>query len=384
MSTTRLRTRTRPGGSSGLRWLVVAVLALAVALPPTLLRLVPASGSDLTAAQLLAKVRAAADRGWSGEVRAVGSLQVPLTGSTFGGVARLLGEQSDLRVFWRDPEHWRVDRLAAGGERDLVRDGRTTTTWSYESGRARVSAYSPVRLPDDADLVPAALAKRVLAGARASELSRLESRRIAGRSAAGLRLVPADQRATVDRVDVWVDDATGIPLRVDAYAAASTPGSAGSRRPVLTTEVTTLDTDRPAARLTRFSPAAGVDVRRTLALDEAAGANAFAPFRLPDRAAGLARRGDPATFGAVGVYGRGPLAVLAVPLRGSVTRGLVDQLRGSPAAVDTGGKITLQIGPLSVLLLHERRGGLLVTGTATPAALDDVAQDLVEKVVVTR
>lgn len=364
--------------SPATRWLLVGLLALAVAAPPTLLRLLPAEGSALSATQALRLVRSSADRGWSGEVRAVGSLQVPLTGSSFGGVARLLGEQSDLRVWWRDAEHWRVDRISTGGEQDLVRDGGSTTRWSYESGRATSSAYSPVRLPDDADLAPPELARRLLAGARPAEVSRLPARRVAGRSAVGLRLLPADRRTTIDRVDVWADTATGLPLRVDAYAV-------GDRaRPILTTEVTTLDTSRPPRGTTRFVPAPGVQVRRTAALDEAAGANAFAPFRLPDRAAGLARRGDPARFGAVGVYGRGPLAVLAVPLRGSVTRGLRDQLKSSPAAVDTGGKVSLRIGPLSLLLLYAPRGGLLVTGTATPATLDQVAQDLVEKVVVTR
>ena len=361
----------------GARWLVVGLLVVAVASPPTLLRHAPASGSDATATELLSRVRAASDRGWSGEVRAVGSLEVPLTGSTFGGVARLLGEQSDLRVWWRDEEHWRVDRIRTSGEQDLVREGDRTTRWSYESGRATYTPYSPIRLPDDADVVPQSLARRLLAGARPGELSRLPSRRVAGRSAAGLRLVPADGRSTISRVDVWADLSSGLPLRVDAYAVGR------PQRPVLTTELTTLDLQRPSRAVTTFVPADGIRVSRRAALDEAAGANAFAPIRLPDEAAGLPRRGRPEDFKAVGVYGRGPIAVLGVPLRGSVANGLKDQLNESSAAVDTGTQVSLQIGPLSVLLLYAGRGGLLVTGTVTPATLETAAKDLVAGAVFT-
>jgi hypothetical protein len=360
------------------RWLLVAVVALGVASPPTLLRLWPAHESGITAADLAARIDRSARMGWSGEVRSTGSLEVPLTGSTFGGVARLLGEQSDLRVWWRDPEHYRVDRIRTSGEQDLVRDGVSTVRWSYESGTATFTPYSPVRLPDDADVVPSALAARLLAGARPGELSRLPSRRVAGRDAAGLRLVSADPRSTLSRVEVWADQATGLPLRVDVYAGAKAP------RPILTTELITVDLDEPATSTTSYSLAPGVKLRRSAALDEAAGANAFAPFELPDKIAGLPRRGRPEEFRAVGVYGRGPVAVLGVPLRGFVARGLRDQLRRSAASREAGNTIALEVGPLSVLLVYADRGGLLLAGTVTPTTLETAARDLVAGLVRTR
>jgi hypothetical protein len=95
------------------RWLVVALLALAVCAPPTALRMLPASDTTTGATALAQRIRAAADTGWSGEVRTQGSLSVPLSGSTFGGVARLLGSSSQLRVWWQDQENWRVDRISA-------------------------------------------------------------------------------------------------------------------------------------------------------------------------------------------------------------------------------------------------------------------------------
>ena len=269
------------------RWFVVAAVAIACAAAPALLRVVPAHDSDISAATLAKRIHASADLGWSGEVRALGSLEVPEAGSTFGGVSRLLGGNTDLRVWWRDPEHWRLDRLRTSGEQDLIRSGNQTMRWTYESGDARFTPYSAVRLPNDSDALPPVLAARLLSGAKASELSRIPARRVGGRSAVGLRLVPSDSRSTIARVDVWADEDSGLPVRVDAYAEG------GRDRPILTTQTISLDIDRPAAALTSFETTRGMHFSRGAALDEAAGANAFAPFALPDVVADLPRRGRP-------------------------------------------------------------------------------------------
>lgn len=375
------------------RWLVVAVATVVVASPPVLLHTLPARDSSISAVALAKQIRGSTRLGWSGEVRSLGSLAVPLSGSTFGGVTRLLGERSELRMWWRDAEHWRVDRIRASGEEDLTRDNRLTVRWSYESGRATFTPYSPVRLPNDADAVPASLAARLLAGARSDELSRLPARRIAGRSATGLRLEPADGRSTVARVDIWADQASGLPMRVDAYADGS------PHRPVLSTELVSLTVGRPAASDTAIELSHGIRFRRAAALDEAAGANAFAPFVPPDMIAGLPRRGRPESFGAVGVYGRGPTAVLAIPLRDSAAHGLRDQLskshnartqdgaavsigyRSGSASVRPRRSIALEVGPLSVLLVSGDRGNFLLTGTVTAATLRGAATDLLRGVV---
>src|ERR1700712_2596515 len=103
------------------RWLVVALLALAVCAPAIVLRVLPVSDTDVAATVLAQRMRATIDTGWSGEVHTQGSLSVPLTGSTFGGVARLLGESSQLRVWRQDGKDWRVDRISSTGETDHVR-----------------------------------------------------------------------------------------------------------------------------------------------------------------------------------------------------------------------------------------------------------------------
>lgn len=359
------------------RWLVVALLALGVCAPPTVMRLAPVSDTDIGAFALAQRVRAAIDTGWSGEVRAQGSLQVPLGGSTFGGLARLLGERTQLRVWWRNDEHWRIDRISPTGETDLLRIGGASIRWRYEQNTARIVTWSPVRLPDDNDIVPTALASRLLAGATSSELSRIPPRRVAGHGAAGLRLVPTDPMSTIGRVDVWADESTGVPLLVEVYGD-------DSARPVLTSEVTTFDAEAPSGRAVSFEFSPEVDFQRGASFDAVASANAFAPFLLPSTLMGLDRRGADSGLGAVGVYGRGPTALLAVPLRRDAAGSLHKQLARSRDAKATDESVALEVGPLSVLLVEGDSGNFLLTGTIEPAALRQAATQLQRQVVRTR
>lgn len=356
------------------RWLVVAAVALALAAAPLVTHALPTRQSDISAVRLADRIRGSTDVGWSGEVRSLGSLKVPLTGSTFGGVARLLGEETDLRVWWRSATNWRLDRMRVTGESDLVRDGGLIVRWNYEDNRVNFTPYSPIRLPDDVDVVPSALAARLLSGAKATELTRLPARRVAGRSAAGLRLVPADARSTISQVDVWADEASGLPLRVEVY------GEPAGGIAILSTELISLDLKRPSKARADFQLSPNLGFSRGVALDEAAGANAFAPFEPPDTLIDLPRRGAAEDFGAVGVYGRGPTAILAVPLRGSTARGLHDQIAKSKDARETGNTIALEVGPISVRLVDGERANFLLTGTVTPETLAQAGIELVRTV----
>ncbi len=151
----------------------------------------------------------------------------------------------------------------------------------------------------------------MLEGAKPGELSRIPPRRVAGRSAAGLRLVPSDPASTIGRVDVWADESTNVPLRIDVYGVGDT------QHPTLTSEMTTFDDERPSKDALQRQFSAGVDYHEGFSFDSVAAANAFAPFLLPMRAIGLERKGAASELGAVGVYGRGPTALLVIPLRDS-------------------------------------------------------------------
>ena len=270
------------------RWLLVLVVALLVLAPTAVVHLLPAQGSSIDAAALADRIDEAQTLAWSGEVATQGALQVPVSDS-FSGIARLFGDSTTLRVWWGDDKHWRVDRTRASGETDLFRDGDDTVKWSYESEKATFTPYSNVRLPNEADVLPPTLAARLLSGARAGELSRLPSRRIAGHDSAGLRLVPTDTRSTIARADIWADQESGLPTRVEVYADKRT-------QPVLTTEVTSLDLGAPNPKTLRFR----------------------APTRGPDRPQPGARRG-----------GRGQ-RVRAVPAAGGGRRPVPPRLAGGP------------------------------------------------------
>jgi hypothetical protein len=360
------------------RWLVVALLALAVSAPPAVLRFRPAADSDIGAVELAHRVQTSTSLAWTGEVRAQGSLDLPLGGSMFGGVERILGARTELRVWWRKSTRWRIDRLRTTGETDQLRENNVTIKWNYEAGTARIVSYSPIREPDDNDIVPAPLAVRMFAGAKPSELSRLPARRVVGRSAVGLRLVPSDAMSTIGRVDTWVDESSGVPLRVDVY------GDDDSRHPVFTSEVSSFDADGPTDRQISFEFSPEADFERAPSLDAVASANAFAPFVLPSQVIGLDRRGADSGLGAVGVYGRGPTAILAVPLRGEVAHELHDQLVRNRRAKDTGGNVALEVGPLSVLLRQSDQGNFLLTGTISPEALLQAGIELQRGAVRTR
>lgn len=352
----------------GTRWLIVAATAIALVAVPALIVSRPAVNVNVGAAELAAAVQASSGVAWSGSVRSEGALQVPDTDS-FAGLAQLLGENNDLRVWWRGPENWRVDRIRSTGETDLFRDGNTAIRWVFESETATITPVSRIRLPDASDLLPPTLGRSVLRGVRADELARLPARRVAGVDAQGLRITPDDPAAAVDHVDLWADRASGLALRVDLYGA-------GEARPVLSTAVVDLELATPNPATTRFVPAEGVAVAYEESVDVAAAANAFAPVDLPATLGGLATRSgtDP---GAVGVYGRGVTALIVVPLRGQVAGPLRARLRDSAAVEETGSGTTLSVGPVGLLVTPRGRGGsYLLAGTVTPEALQRAASEL--------
>ncbi|MET0692789.1 MAG: hypothetical protein ABWY56_02605 [Propionibacteriaceae bacterium] len=351
------------------RWLVVLLTAAALVVVPLAVSARPVSRSTVTAEALAERVQRSASIGWSGSVQTAGTLGLPDSDS-FANLADLLGESNSLRVWWRGSDDWRVDRIRSTGETDLFRQRGVSVRWVFESETATVAPVSTIRLPDASDLLPPSLARSMLQGVRADELSRLPDRRIAGIEAPGLRLSPNQTGSTIGHVDVWADEATGLPLRVEVFGR-------GEQRPVLTTAVQDLDLSTPPEATTDFLAPAGITVNYEDSVDVAASANAFAPFDLPAALAGLTARSgeDP---GAVGVYGRGPTTLIAMPLRGQVLRPIRAQLRDSTAAEETGVGTLAPVGPISLLATSGRggRGGFLLAGTVDSQTLERAATEL--------
>jgi hypothetical protein len=350
------------------RWLIVLVTAAVLVLTPVAVAARPARGSNISAVDLAQRIQVSRAVSWSGFVESSGALKVPDSDS-FANLSQLLGENNELRVWWRSPEQWRVDRIRSTGETDLFRNGQTSVRWVFESEQATIAPVSMIRLPDASDLLPPTLGRQLLQGVRPDELTRLPARRVAGIDAPGLRLTPHDDASTVDHVDLWVDLATGLPLRIELYGI-------GDRRPVLSTELVALDRATPDLSITTFVRAQGVDVEYENSVDVAAAANALARSDLPATLGGLpARRGvDP---GAVGDYGRGPTTLFALPLRGQVAGPLRQRLRDSSAVQETVAGTFLPVGPIGLLVTPRRLGGsFLLAGTVTPQTLQRAASEL--------
>ena len=355
------------------RWMVsVLVVALVVAIP-YLSQARPIQESDQTPAEIVDAIMASASTPHTGLVSSLGTVAVP-DADTFTSIATVFGQSNRIRVFWQDDEHWRLDRIRSTGETDLFRTPLGTTRWVFESGRVRVSLPAPVRLPDTSDVLPDTLARRVLQGAEPEELSTLPARRIAGRDAVGLRLVPSQAQSSIERVDVWADAATGIPLRVEVYA--------GSSRPVVGTAYERLDLEAPLPENLSFDPPPSAEVTFEELPDLASESNAFAPYLAPDQLAGLPLREDRPELetGAVGVYGRGPTVLLFLPLRGQAAEPLRDELAKTPGYEASATGTAVDLGPISVLVTPARyRGsGFLLVGTVTPEALEQAAVELAE------
>lgn len=355
------------------RWCIVAIGGLLLVAAVWVWPIGPLGGGTtsaseaVSAADVLASVEAAEDAAYSGYVETAGTLLLPVA-SRFTDVGELLGERTEMRVWWRTPGDWRVDKLLVAGETDLIHHGDQTIEWSYEKAEATAYFDPDIRLPRTSDLLPPALGARAIVDADPDALKRLDDRVVAGREARGLRVVPSARGASIDHVDMWADASSGIPLRLEVYAA-------GSSEPAFTSEFRDFSSLPPPQSATEFSPPAGSKLSSDDVLDIADAANQYAEATPPKRLGGLARTEQ--TRGAVGVYGAGMTQLVAIPLWDRAAVPLRKQLRTSPEVRDVPEGTALTIGPLGVLLTEYSDGaGWLLAGTVTPETLRQAARQI--------
>jgi outer membrane lipoprotein-sorting protein len=355
--------------TAGRRWWIVGLGVLLLVASPVLVRALPVSDQDVSAGTLLTRIQGSRDVSFSGYAETAGHVALPVN-DALSGLSTLLGSTNRVRVWWQDPSVWRTSTVRPTGETDLVHSGDRTVRWVYESKSATVYPDVPVRLPTAADLLPQELARRVLAGARPEELSRIPARRVAGHDALGLRLTPAEKQAGVSRVDVYADRASGVPLQVDVFAR-------GGSSSVLTSRFLDFSVGRPAARSMRFHPPDDARLRFDSIVDLAAAADRFASRVPPTSLAGLPARGP--AHGSVGVYGRGPTVLLAVPLWSRTAERLHRDLEKQPGVATLDQGLLLGAAPLRLLLADPETNGTgwLLAGTVTQKALTDAADELV-------
>ena len=290
----------------------------------------------------------------------------------FNSIADLFGGTTQLRAWWQNPTSWRVDTVDATGENDLHTDATGTWAWDYESNTAtRESGTSaPVRLPRADDLLAPTLARRLLSEAAPSEVTRLPNKRIAGRDAAGLRLVPSDPRTTISRIDVWALPSSGLALAVDVYAK-------GTSATTLTSVMLDLSTSRPSTSTIAFTPPDGAKVQVEGRADIVTALDQFGRTQPPETLAGL-DRGQTTDLGAVGVYGRGVTQLIALPLSARLNGSFQHQLTSAVGASAAAAGTTLGVGPVNLLLTTTRANGSawLLVGTVDQATLAQAAAEV--------
>ncbi len=349
------------------RWCLVALGVLAVTVLPAMPQVWPVDDPDVDAVDLLEQIRGADDLAYSGYVESVGGLALPVT-DEFTEVADLLGDTNRLRVWWRGADDWRVDRLGTAGETDLFHDGQLTTAWDYEALRATRTSELFAFLPRTVDVLPPVLAQRVLSGAAPDEVSRLPAERIAGRVAPGLRLVPSEPQASVHHVDVWADEETGLPLRVEVW------GDVGPA--AISTTFDDVSTEAPDADLTVFQPPPGVTV--SLEGPKTVADPGTVDVQLPASLAGLP--GSVVPDIEVGRYGGGVTQLAVAPLDGDVAGPLREQLGETAGAVVDETGTRLASGPLRVLLTPcggETAPSWLLVGTVTERTITRAAEQVI-------
>ncbi|MEP6665083.1 MAG: hypothetical protein ABJA81_01430 [Nocardioidaceae bacterium] len=357
--------------TSARRWLLVALGVALVIGTPLALRAVPADDSGVSATVLLRQVDASRGAAYSGYVETLGTLQLPIT-DQFTDVGDLFGQRTRMRVWWRGADDWRVDKILATGEIDLVHHGNDTTMWDYEKSRVTPMTDPDIRLPRTSDLLPPELARRLLEDVNLSELTRLPAERVVGRDAPGLRLTPRAPQSSIGHVDLWSDPDTGIPLRVAVYGKGDTTAA-------ITSAFMQFSTDPPSSADTAFRGPPIAKYQYDDAVDIADAANQYAPFAPPPNVAGLTQSSN-SQLRAVGVYGRGVTQMVAIPLWDRASEPLRQQLEATPGVrlIDEGD--LLNVGPLGILLTKLRYddGGWLIAGTVTDKTLVTAAHDISE------
>jgi hypothetical protein len=316
-------------------------------------------------------ILASVDLPHQGYAESSGRLPVPEL-PKLASVTALLTGTTRIRTWYESRTRYRFDVVTTAGEQDVY--GTENGEQRWDSGQNTVTELVgdlPIRLPRAGDLLPPDLARRILNAAPGDTVSSIPSERVAGVSAAGLRLQPADPDTTIGHVDIWADPANGLPLRVDLAAK-------GIDAPVLSTRFLEYSLDRPAPDVLQPHPAPDVGVGAVEAPDitDVLGSFGLAapPFRLAGRDLRMA---DLAGVPGVGLYGTGLSSFVVLQLPRDVANSAVDAATKA-GALQVNNSVHLEIPPLSLAVVRSTRTrrAYLLAGLVQPKVLEQAGLEL--------
>lgn len=329
----------------------------------------------MTARQLESRILASEHESFEGYAESSANFGLP-DFPAFSSVTPLLDGVTRMRVWQASPDRWRVATLSDAGEKDTYQAGHDEYIWdSGEELLTGIFGQRTVRLPQAADFVPSALAVRIIGQAgRRSRLRLLAPRRVAGRSAAGLAIIPASQESSIGQADIWADPATGLPLLVEIFAR-------GAATPALSSQFLQAGPWKPVMSVITPQRGPGTGFTSTTPANFAGLLSDLGSEPLPARLDGFGRRPSPPGYGQVGLYGSG-LAMFAVFAFDPGTGG---QLMTDALAVGAA-RLTLSDGtgvaasaPLVSLVLVRPAASpdtFLLVGLVSRTTLENAAQEL--------
>jgi len=343
---------------------------------PVLASALPVSVPRLTARQLESRIIGSQRLAFAGYAESDATFGLPPL-PAFSSVTPLLDGVTRMRVWQAAPDRWRVDTLSDTGENDTYQVGGSTFVW--DSGEQLLTGiYGPqtVRLPRAADLVPAALAVRIIneAGPDAT-VSLLPPQRLAGQSAAGVEITPAAPQSTIARADIWASPASGLPLLVEVF-------DRGAAQPALETRFLQAGPWTPDPGVLAPQRGPGTGFTTTTPSDFAGVLKNLDGELLPGGLAGLGRQPSPVPQ--IGVYGGG-LATFAVLTfrRGTGGQLLQDALDAGAARLTfhdgTGAVASAPLVNLVIVHPYRSPDTFLLVGLVSKATLEQAAGVLAAK-----
>jgi hypothetical protein len=332
----------------GWRWALVAGSVALLCALPVIASALPVSAPPVTAAQLRNRILASAKLPYSGYAESDATFGLPSL-SGLSDVTSLLNGVSKMQVWQASPDSWRVDVLSDTGERDTYQALRSTYIWDSGSQLlTRIAGQPGIRLPRTADLVPPALATRLLREAGSSaRMTVLPPRRVAGLTATGLRVVPADSASTIGQIDIWAEAANGLPLEVQIL-------SRGARHPALETKFFQVSTWKPDRGILTPQRGPGTGFTITGARNLEGALNSLDPELLPVHLAGRDMNLIPALL-PIGIYGQGLSTFAVMTLRGTTGTHLLSEAQaagGTPLQTADGTGVVASAPLITVVLMH--------------------------------
>ncbi|WP_433043158.1 hypothetical protein [Dactylosporangium sp. CS-033363] len=345
------------------RWAVVAAIVGALVAVPLVVAFAPVTAPRIEPGQLRARILEAAGGPYQGYAESRGSIVLPEL-PQLGDVSGLFGGTTSMRVWHAGNDAWRVAVLDPVGEKDFFKTASGAFTWDYGRNLWTETVGDPaVRAPQASDLTPPELARRLLkdAGDDAG-LRALPGRRIAGKAAAGLRVVPKDPATTIRAIDVWADPGTGLALQVEVAG-------------VFTTRFLDATTDPPSDAVLQPEASDSSGFASSTRSEITSSLNAVTRANLPGSLGGRAR--VPGPLSALAAYGTGlsRFVVIAVPGRlGDRTLSALRDAGGEAVAGGTG--YLMRSAVLNIVVTKVGRRTYLVTGFVAPDILTAAAGEL--------